>query len=153
MVIRLAGSKFTLKFITLIILFGAAGIMTDQIVFLVENHHMDFIPAEIGLEADIAIQMAAFGVFLEHRGWLLDRIYLDGIPETVKQFDRYCHDVGVLLILIAVIIESVDLFFLALNNWGIEFAGLKYTEIALLVAINLTAVVTVALFGLRSLRE
>ena len=48
--------------------------------------------------------------------------------------------------------ESADLLFLALNSWGIEFVGLKYVEVAILFAANLLAVVTVALFGLRSLK-
>ena len=73
MIYRLAGSQATLIAITLSILVGATGIVTEQLGFLTENLHMNFIPQEVGLEENIAILVAGFGVFLEHRRWLLDR--------------------------------------------------------------------------------
>jgi hypothetical protein len=86
MIFRLAGGHRSLLLLTIVILIAFAGIMTEQIKFLAENHHMNFIPAEIGLEQDITILTAAFGVFLEHRRWLLDRMYPDGM--------RWSHIVG-----------------------------------------------------------
>jgi uncharacterized membrane protein len=105
------------------------------------------------MEENIIILIAAFGVFLEHRRWLLDRMYPDSMPESVDVFDRYSHDIGVFLILTAIFMESVNLLFLALNNWGIDFPGLKYAEITLLFAANLIAIATIGLFGSRLLRN
>ena len=152
MIYRLAGSRFTLLLITFSILIGTAGMVTNQVEILTTNYQLNFIPTEVEIEENIAILIAAFGVFLEYRRWLLDRIYPDAIPDSVDQFDRYSRDIGVVLILIAIFMESADLLFLALNSWDIEFAGLKYAEVALLFAANLVAIVTVALFGLRTLR-
>jgi len=70
---RIAASRPTLYLITLCILIGAAGIMTDQVEFLINNYNLDFIPGEVELEANIAILIAAFGVFLERLGWLAER--------------------------------------------------------------------------------
>ncbi|MAF48509.1 MAG: hypothetical protein CMM10_09610 [Rhodospirillaceae bacterium] len=153
MVYRLAGNQITLFLFTLAIIIGAAGIMSDQIKFLTNNLHMDFIPTEVGLENSIAILIAAFGIFLEHRRWLLDRIHPDGLSEKVEQFDRYSHDIGVLLIMIAILMEAADVLFLALNTWGFEFAGLKYSEVLVLFAINLLAIITILLFAWRIIRR
>jgi len=153
MIYRLAGSHFTLHLITLSILIGIIGIMTEQFEFLITNHHLNFIPAEVGMEDNISVLVASLGIFLESRRWLLDRIYPNTIPESIDQFDRYSQGIGVFLILIAIAIESADLFFLALNKWNIESAGLKYLEISVLSAANLLALTIVTLFGLRSIRE
>ena len=77
----------------------------------------------------------------------------DGIPDAVHNFDRYAHDVGVILILIAVFIEAASLFFLALNGWGVESAGRKYAEVAMLLTANVSAVLMIARFEFRSLKD
>jgi len=153
MIYRLSGSNFTLILITLSIIIGATGVMTDQVKFLLTSHSMNFIPAEVGMEENIAILIAGFGVFLEHRRWLLERIYPDGIPDTVDAFDRYAHDMGVLLILIAIFTEAADLLFLAFNSWGLDMNWLKYFEIGVLFAANILAVGTVATFGVKLLKQ
>ena len=117
MFFRFAGSYFALVLITISVLIGVTGVMTNQIQFLITNIDLEFIPSEIGLEEEIVILIAAFGVFLEHRYWLLDRLYPDGIPADVKTFDQYTHEFGVFLILLAIFMEATDLGFLALNNW------------------------------------
>ena len=153
MIYRLAGSHFTLALITISILIGCAGVMTEQVVFLKSNYHMNFILDEIELETNIVILIAAFGIFLEYRHWLLERNYPDGIPEDIDKFDKNSHDISVLLILIAILAESVDLFFIALNHWGIAFTVLKYTEISILFFANITAIALIGIFGLRLLRK
>ncbi len=123
--------------------------MGDQISFLITNHDLNFIPGEIGLEEGITILIATFGVFLEHRCWLLERLYPDGLPGAVEQFDDFAHDIGLYLILIAIVIEAHDILFLALNKWGLDFPGLKYTEITMLFASNLLALAIIVFFGWR----
>ena len=152
MIYRLTGSHLTLQLISLSVLIGTAGIMTDQIKFLTTNHKLNFIAAEVSMEENIAILIAAFGVFLEYRHWLLDRKFPDGIPDAVHNFDRYAHDVGVTLILIAIFIEATSLFFLAFSSWGVEFSGLKYLEVAMIFVANISAVLIISRFGIRSLK-
>ncbi|MGB0670638.1 MAG: hypothetical protein ACPGNT_04025 [Rhodospirillales bacterium] len=148
---RLAGSHLGLLLMTAIILVGFAGMMTDQLRFLIENAHLNFIPEEISLEEDINVLIAAFGVFLEHRGWLLGRIYGEAIPLRLQAYDRYCHDTGVLYIVMAILLECADVLFLAANNWGLDGAGMKYAEIATLFVCNLAIAAAVLDFGRRSL--
>jgi len=153
MVYRLSGSPITLVLITIAILIGTAGIMTEQVKFLALNHDMNFIPEEVELEGSIAILIASFGVFLEHRRYLLDRIYSNDLPDAVEKFDLYSHNVGVMFILVAILMESADLFFLALNSWQIGFSELKFIEIALLFAINLVSFIMFLIFGYKSIKE
>ncbi len=153
MVYRLAASKSALFTFSFFILLGVAGIMTEQIRFLVDNHQMDFIPGEIDLEEDIAILLAAFGVFLEHRFWLLERVYPDGVPEPIREFDIYGQRFGIYLILIAVLIECLDMAFLAMNIWGLDNSGVKYLEICLLFAGNIVAVAGILRFCFRTMRS
>ncbi len=153
MIYRMAGSHFTLLFITLGILLGCAGIMTKQVDFLATNYQMDFIPDEINLEENIAILIAAFGVFLEHRSYLLNLIYPDGLPEPVAQFDQYSHNAGVMFIFVAILVVAIDLFFLALNTWGVTFATLKFLEISVLFGINLLTFLMFIVFGFRAIQR
>ncbi len=113
---------------------------------------MNFIPAEVNLEDDIAILLAAYGVFLEHRRYLLDMIYKDGLPPAIEAFDDYSHQFGVLMILVAVLLVALDLLFLALSTWGITFLSLKYLEISLLFLINLLAFAMLANYGRRAIK-
>lgn len=153
MLYRAAGNQYTLLFITFSILLGTAGIMTKQIHFLTDNFGLDFIPAEINLEENIAILVAAFGVFLEHRSYLLVKIYPEGIPENIKKFDVYSHNIGVMFIFVAIFVVALDLFFLALNTWGIEFPALKYWEITILFCINGMTALMFVMFFLKACRE
>ena len=152
MIYRLAGSQSALHAINLCILLGIAGIMTEQIQFLSAHFEMNFIPEEVAMEQSIAILLAAFGVFLEHRRYVLERIYPDAIPEPIQQFDHYSHNIGVMMILIAILMEALALLFLAFNSWGFNFAGLKYIEISLLFGINLVASGMLLKFGIRTLK-
>jgi len=92
---RWFGNHFTLVFVTLGIMVVGAGAMTEQIVFLTAHLETNFIPAEVEMEGNIVILLACFGVFLGHRRYLLDKIYPDGLPESVEQFDHASHHVGV----------------------------------------------------------
>ena len=152
MIYRLAGHHATLVVATLCIMTGAAGIMTEQVQFLATNHHMNFIPAEVGMEENVAILIAAFGVFLEHRRYLLEKVYAGPIPEPVDAFDRYSHGVGIMFLMIAILMEALNLLFLAMNTWGFDGPVVKYTEIAFMFALNVLAIVQLAVFGLRALR-
>ncbi len=142
--IRLAASQTTLMVFSLLILLGVLGIMTEQLRFLLANHQLDFIPSEIDLEEDIAILIVAFGVLLEHRFWLLERIYPNGVPAPVQKLDLYSQKFGIFLIIIAVIIECFDMAFLALNIWGFDHSGLKYFEISILFSANVVASLSIA---------
>jgi len=150
MIYRIAGSHYTLLIVTLGILLGSAGIMTSQIEFLIENHHLNFIPREVELEDNIALLLAAFGVFVEHRRYLLNIIYEDAIPERIDMFDQYSHNIGVLFILVAVLLVALDLLFLAFNTWGIIFPALKFIEILILFLINLMGFGMLITFGAKS---
>lgn len=153
MLYRAAGNHYMLLFITFGILLGTAGIMTEQIEFLADNYHLNFIPAEINLEENIAILIAAFGVFLEHRSYLLAKMFPEGIPDKVNEFDEYCHFMGVMFILIAIFVVALDLFFLALNTWGIELPVLKYGEILVLFCINGLTIFLLMVFSLKVYRR
>ena len=153
MLYRVAGSQATLLIVTFAIMIGCAGIMTEEVEFLIENYNLNFIPAETALEENIAILVAAFGVFLEHRRYLLNQIHPDGIPEQTDQFDRYAHRVGVMLILLAITIEAINLLFLALDNWDFNGSGIKYAEIGILFFLNLIACIMLAVFALRAIRS
>ena len=80
---RWFGNHFTLVFVTPGIMVVGAGAMTEQIVFLTAHLETNFIPAEVEMEGNIDILLACFGVFLEHHRYLLDKIYPDGLPESV----------------------------------------------------------------------
>ena len=120
--------------------------MTEQITFLIAHIELNFIPSEVGMENNIAVLIAGYGVFLEHRRWLLVRIYPDPLPVAVDQFDRYCQDIGVYLILTAIAIEAADLMFLAFNNWGLNSPHIKYLEVLCLFATNLMALALIGHF-------
>ena len=127
--------------------------MTQQVQFLVDHIDLNFIPTEVALEENIAILIAAFGVFLEHRIYLLRKIYPDTIPEHVAEFDQYSHDAGVMFIMLAIFMEATDLFFLALNSWGFVQTSLKYIEISILFGINLLSAGMFIVFAMRSFKE
>ena len=103
---RWFGDLFTPVFVTLGIMVVDAGAMTEQIVFLIAYLETDFIPAEVEMEGNIVILFACFGVFLEHRRYLLDKIYPDGLPGSVEQFDHASHHIGVMCILVAIVADG-----------------------------------------------
>lgn len=153
MVYRLFGNHFALIFVTLGIMVVGAGAMTEQVTFLAAHLETDFIPSEVEMEGNIVILLACFGVFLEHRRYLLAKIYPDGLPEPVKRFDNSSHHIGVMFILVAIVTEFLDLLFLALNSWGFVSAGIRFAEIATLFTINAATFVSLAIFILWVLRE
>lgn len=153
MVYRIFGNHFTLVFVTLGIMVVGAGAMTEQVTYLAAHLETNFIPSEVEMEGNIVILLACFGVFLEHRRYLLAKIYPDGLPDAVERFDRSSHHIGVMFILIAIITEFLDLLFLALNSWGFVSPGIRFAEIATLFAINAATFVCLAIFILWVLRE
>lgn len=153
MIYRIAGHHYTLIIIALSIMTGIAGVMTEQVKFLIDNAHLNFIPGEIQLEGNIVILVAAFGVFLEHRGYLLEKMYPGGAPDTVGQFDDYSHHIGVMFILVAIAMEALDLLFLAFNKWGFTSPVLQFSEIAVLFVANVMAFAMLIHFGLKTLRH
>jgi len=154
MLYRIAASRLTLHLITICILVGAAGILTDQVEFLLANYQLDFIPGEVELEANIAILIAAFGVFLERLGWLSEWAVAMGMEAFASDaLNRDAHDVGNALILIAIFMEAVNLLVLALDTWGLASPGMKFVEVGLLFAANVFAMIVSGLFGLRALRS
>ena len=83
---------------------------------------------------------------------LLEKVYAGPIPEPVDAFDRYSHGVGIMFLMIAILMEALNLLFLAMNTWGFDGPVVKYTEIAFMFALNVLAIVQLAVFGLRALR-
>lgn len=130
------------------ILFGTLGIVWLQIQFLVENHHLNFIPGEITLEENIAIVIAAFGVFLDLRRWVVRSFYADGVPEEEEARSAFCQKRGVQFILLGILIEIVDLCFLALTNFGLDMPILLYGEFLVLLVLNLVAIVSLLIFAI-----
>lgn len=153
MLYRFAGHHYTLVFIALGVMTVEAGVMTDQVEFLLAHLETNFIPAEVAMEGSIVILIACFGVFLEHRRNLLAKIYPEGVPERIERFDRSSHHVGVMFIMIAILTEFLDLLFLALDSWGVNWNGLQIVEIATLFTINALTFLCLAAFIVWVLRE
>lgn len=153
MIYRWFGSHFTVVVFTLGIMIVGAGIMTEQVLYLTAHLETNFIPAEVEMEGNIVILIACFGVFLEHRRYLLDQVYPHGLPESVKRFDRTSHKIGVMFILVAILTEFLDLFFLALNSWGFVSPTVQFVEIATLFTVNAATFMGLAIFLLWVLRE
>lgn len=153
MIYRLAGSHFTLVVIITGILFVLAGLMTEQIDFLTRNYGGNFMPAEIATEGSIVLLIGCFGVFLEHRHYLLDKIYSGALPDSVARFDHASHNLGVMFIMAALFIEFLDLLFLSLNNWGFAEPWFKFLEISVLFAGNMATFIAFVIFGFWSFRE
>lgn len=84
---------------------------------------------------------------------MLNKIYETNIPGFIEQFDQYSHNMGVMFIMIAILIEALDLCFLALNKYRIDFPGLKYFEILLLFVINIMASILLFIVGLKSIKR
>jgi hypothetical protein len=148
---QIAASRLTLNLITLTILIGTAGIMTDQVRSLATNYKLDFIPGEVALEGSVTILVAAYGVFLERLGWLAERAGLDAGPSDAL-LHRRAHDAGNALILMAIFMEAVSLLVLALDTLGLSAPALKFAEVALLFATNGFAAGIAAVFAIRVMR-
>lgn len=58
-----------------------------------------------------------------------------------------------MFILVAIVVEFLDLFFLALNSWGIVSPTVQFVEIAMLFAINAATFISLAIFVLWVLKE
>lgn len=134
--------------IVLGILFGTLGICWLQIQFLIENHHLNFIPGEIAFEENIAIVIAAFGVFLDLRRWVIRSHYGDEIPEAEQIRSTFCQQRGVQFILLGILIEVVDLCFLAITNFGLDTPLFLYSELVVLFVFNLFAITLLITFAL-----
>lgn len=152
MIYRIAGSHVTLILVTIGIMIISGGVAKEQFVLLIDHYQSNFIPDEIALEENIAILIACFGVFLEHRRHLLKKIHPSGLPESVNRFDHVSHDIGIMFIMIGLFIEFLDLLFLTTNGWGVSGPGFKFAEILILFIANALAFAMLGFFGVRSLR-
>ncbi|MGB0631597.1 MAG: hypothetical protein ACPGRZ_12975, partial [Alphaproteobacteria bacterium] len=150
---RCFGNHYTLVVVALGVMLVSAGTMTDQVEYLSAHIETNFIPEEVAMEGSIVILLACFGVFLEHRRYLLHKIHPEGIPEAVQRFDRSSHHIGVMFIMIAILTEFLDLLFLALNSWGFTSKGVNFAEIAALFAINCVTFLCLAAFVVWVVRE
>lgn len=153
MLYRCFGNHYALVVVALGVMVVSAGTMTEQVEFLRAHMEKNFVPAEVAMEGSIVILLACFGVFLEHRHYLLARIYPDGVPDHVHRFDRSSHHIGVMFIMIAILTEFLDLFFLALNSWGFIAKEIQIAEVATLFAINGLTFLALAFFIVWVLKE
>ena len=141
MVYRLAGNQITLFLFTLAIIIGAAGIMSDQIKFLTNNLHMDFIPTEVGLENSIAILIAAFGIFPILKGALIGTVLLL-ILKVIKPNEVYQSINWQVIILIAALIPLG----LVIRSTGTaDWIGLSISKIVSLSSVDWQPYVLLAL--------
>lgn len=153
MLYRCFGNPFTIILLTFGIMTVGAGTMTDQVAYLMAHLETNFVPDEVKMEGSIVILLACFGVFLEHRRNLLEKIYPDGLPDDVDRFDRESHHIGVMFIMVAILTEFLDLLFLALNSWGFVSSSLQFIEIGTLFAINAVTFVCLAVFACWVLKQ
>lgn len=129
------------------ILIGIIGICALQVDYLINNYNLSFIPGEVQLEENIAIVIAAFGVFLDNRHRLVRAVYGENPSGREVRLSALCKEYGFSLVLLGVFIEIVDLCFLAMNSFGIVTALVEYAELSLLFFLNIFALALVARFA------
>ena len=118
MIYAVALNRYMLLVFTAGILIGTLGIFTEQIVFLTQHYSAEFITEEIKLEDDIALLMALYGVFLDKRRWVVHFQVADDASDATKAFADDTQKTGIALILIAIIVKVIDMFFMSMNTWG-----------------------------------
>ncbi|RED48653.1 hypothetical protein [Aestuariispira insulae] len=149
MLYKTVSSPAFLILISFGVLFGAVSVLDEQLDFLLSNYHMNFMPHEISLENEIVILIATFGVMLEHRYWIIEKIHGSAIPEKERQLDSGIQRDGVALILVAVMLELTASTFSGINFWINDASLLKYVEILVLLIFNAIAVLLIFRFLLR----
>lgn len=141
-------NRYLMLVFTIGILIGTLGIFTEQIVFLTEHYSADFISEELALEDDIALLMALYGVFLDKRRWVVHFQIEGNVPDTVKNFADNTQKTGIALILIAIGIKVIDMFFMTLNTWGVGETSVVYLEVVFLFTVNIIAMLLLIRFTL-----
>lgn len=146
MIYAIALNRYLMLVFSLAILIGTLGIFTEQIVFLTQHFSAEFITKEIGLEDEIALLMGLYGIFLDKRRWIVHFQVPDDASTATKSFADDTQKTGIALILIAIGIKVVDIFFLSMNSWGVGSTAFIYVELAFLFAVNLVAMLLMARF-------
>ena len=100
------------------IIFGVCGIAYLQLQYLIQFYNESLIPGEVSLEENVAIAIAAFGVFLENRHRILTAAQGNDLSQRDIDISELCQKIGFPLLLLGILIEVVDLIFLALYNYG-----------------------------------
>lgn len=142
----LALNRYLLLALTIAILIGTSGIFTEQIVFLTQHFSAEFIAEELALEDDIALLMGLYGVFLDKRRWVVYFQVADDASDEVKEFADDTQKTGIALIIIAIGIKLIDMFFMTINNWGVGSTSITYLEVMFLFAVNVVAMLLMLRF-------
>lgn len=140
MIYTIAINRWVVILVGIGIIFGAVGISMLQVDFLIEHFREDFIPGEVGLEEDIAIVIAAFGVFLDNRRWLVRAKYANDVPENEAALSAVCQRYGVGFILLGIFIEVIDLAFLTINSHGFGTPLVRISEVSVLFVLNIASI-------------
>ncbi len=146
MIYAVALNRYMLLIFTVGILIGTLGIFTEQIVFLTQHYSAEFISEEIELEDDIALLMALYGVFLDKRRWVVHFQIADDASDVTKAFADETQKTGIALILIAIIVKVIDMFFMSMNTWGVGSTFIVYLEVVFLFAVNIVAILLLVRF-------
>jgi len=146
MIYAVALNRYMLLVFTAGILIGTLGIFTEQIVFLTQHYSAEFITEEIKLEDDIALLMALYGVFLDKRRWVVHFQVADDASDATKAFADDTQKTGIALILIAIIVKVIDMFFMSMNTWGLGSTSFVYLEVVFLFAVNVVAMLLLVRF-------
>lgn len=146
MIYAIALNRYMLLVFTVGILIGMCGIFTEQIIYLTQHYSAEFITEEIELEDDIALLMALYGVFLDKRRWVVHFQIPTDVSAATKDFADDTQKTGIALILIAIIIKVIDMFFMSMNTWGAGSTFIVYLEAAFLFAVNIVAMVLLVRF-------
>lgn len=139
-------NRYLMLVFSLAILIGTAGIFTEQLVFLTQHFSAEFITKEIGLEDEIALLMGLYGIFLDKRRWVVHFQSPKDAATATKDFADDTQKTGIALILIAIGIKVIDIFFLSMNSWGVGSTAFIYVELTLLFAVNLMAMLLMVRF-------
>lgn len=153
MIYAVALNRYMLLVFTVGILIGTLGIFTEQIVFLTQHYSAEFISEEIELEDDIALLMALYGVFLDKRRWVVHFQVADDVSTETKDFADDTQKTGIALILIAIIVKVIDMFFMTMNSWGAGSTFIVYLEVVFLFAVNIVAMLLLIRFLLKLLKS
>lgn len=142
----IALNRYLMLAFSLAILLGTFGIFTEQIIFLTQHFSADFITKEIGLEDEIALLMGLYGIYLDKRRWIVHFQVAEDASTANKDFADDTQKTGIALILIAIGIKVIDIFFLTMNSWGVGTTSFVYIELAFLFAVNLLALLLMVRF-------
>lgn len=152
MIYAVALNRYLLLIFTVGILIGTLGIFTEQVIFLTQHYSAEFITEEISLEDDIALLMALYGVFLDKRRWVVHFQIEGDVSDATKAFADDTQKTGIALILIAIGIKVIDMFFMSMNAWGAGSSFAVYFEVAFLFSVNILAMLLLVRFAVNLLK-